>query len=336
MKYSYFEDGLNLIRKITPGRFLNLVKLYASYYYIRYTGGFLHSGKPFTASIEPTTSCNLRCPECPSGLRQFTRPTGKMSLGLFQQTVDQLSPGLFYLILYFQGEPFLNPLFFKMVEYAKQKRIYTATSTNAHFLNDNFAEKTVRSDLDRIIISLDGTDQDTYEKYRVGGKLDKVIKGIENLIKWKRELKSATPYVVMQFIVFRTNEHQVEDVKALAKLTGVDKLELKSAQVYDYEEAKDLIPENEKYSRYKKDSSGNYIIDNSLNNHCFRMWRGSVITWDGLVVPCCFDKDATHRLGDLKKQSFEEIWNSETYRNFRKKVFSERAGIDICRNCTEK
>ncbi len=336
MKYSYFEDGLNLIRKITPGRFLNLVKLYASYYYSRYTGGFMHSGKPFTASIEPTTTCNLRCPECPSGLRQFTRPTGKMSLGLFQQTVDQLSPGLFYLILYFQGEPFLNPLFFKMVEYAKQKRIYTATSTNAHFLNDNFAEKTVRSGLDRIIISLDGTDQDTYEKYRVGGKLDKVIQGTENLIKWKRELKSASPYVVMQFIVFRTNEHQVEDVKALAKMTGVDKLELKSAQVYDYQEANDLIPENEKYSRYKKDSSGKYLIDNSLNNHCFRMWRGSVITWDGLVVPCCFDKDATHRLGDLKKQSFEEIWNSETYRNFRKKVFSERAGIDICRNCTEK
>lgn len=336
MKYSYIEDGLNLLRKVTPGRFLNLMKLYASYYYSRYTGGFVHSGKPFTASIEPTTSCNLRCPECPSGLRQFSRPTGKMSLELFQQTVEQLSPGLFYLILYFQGEPFLNPLFFKMVEYAKQKRIYTATSTNAHFLNDNFAEKTVRSGLDRIIISLDGTDQDTYEKYRVGGRLDKVVKGIENLMKWKRELKAATPYVVMQFIVFRANEHQVEDVKALAKLTGVDKLELKSAQVYDYEEANNLIPENEKYSRYKKDSSGKYIIDNSLNNHCFRMWRGSVITWDGLVVPCCFDKDATHRLGDLKKQSFEEIWNSETYLDFRKKVFSERAGIDICRNCTEK
>jgi len=336
VKYSYIEDGLNLLRKVTPGRFLNLMKLYASYYYSRYTGGFVHSGKPFTASIEPTTSCNLRCPECPSGLRQFSRPTGKMSLELFQQTVEQLSPGLFYLILYFQGEPFLNPLFFKMVEYAKQKRIYTATSTNAHFLNDNFAEKTVRSGLDRIIISLDGTDQDTYEKYRVGGRLDKVVKGIENLMKWKRELKAATPYVVMQFIVFRANEHQVEDVKALAKLTGVDKLELKSAQVYDYEEANNLIPENEKYSRYKKDSSGKYIIDNSLNNHCFRMWRGSVITWDGLVVPCCFDKDATHRLGDLKKQSFEEIWNSETYLDFRKKVFSERAGIDICRNCTEK
>lgn len=336
MKYSYFEDGLNLIRKITPGRFLNLVKLYASYYFSRYTGGFVHSGKPFTVSIEPTTSCNLRCPECPSGLRQFTRPTGKMPLELFQRTLDQLSPGLFYLILYFQGEPFLNPLFFKMVEYAKQKRIYTSTSTNAHFLNDNFAEKTVRSGLDRIIISLDGTDQETYEKYRVGGKLDKVIQGIENLVKWKRELKSAKPYVVIQFIVFRTNEHQVEDVKALSEMTGVDKLELKSAQVYDYEEANDLIPENEKYSRYKKDSSGKYIIVNSLNNHCFRMWRGSVITWDGLVVPCCFDKDATYRLGDLKKQSFEEIWKSETYRNFRKKVFSERAGIDICRNCTEK
>lgn len=261
---------------------------------------------------------------------------GMMTMELYQRVVDELGPGLFYLILYFQGEPFLNPLFFDMVEYAKRKRIYTATSTNAHFLNDKLAEKTVRSGLDRIIISLDGTDQETYEKYRVGGKLDTVIEGIRTLVKWKKKLRSPTPYIVLQFIVFKTNEHQAGDVKKLAKDTGVDKLELKTAQVYDYEEGNELIPENEKYSRYRKTETGKYIIDNSLMNHCFRMWRGSVITWDGLVVPCCFDKDATHRLGDLKKESFREIWNSKTYLDFRKQVFSNRAEIDICRNCTEK
>jgi radical SAM protein with 4Fe4S-binding SPASM domain len=336
VKYSAVRDGANLLSKVTPGRLLNLGKLYSSYYISRYSSKFIHSGKPFTASIEPTTSCNLRCPECPSGLRQFTRPTGMLSMELYQQIVDELGPSLFYLILYFQGEPFLNPLFFKMVEYAKEKRIYTATSTNAHFLNEKFAEKTVRSGLDRIIISLDGLDQETYEKYRVGGKLDKVIGGINNLVEWKKKLKSHTPYIVLQFIVFKTNEHQAKDIRQLARQTNVDKLELKSAQVYNYEDGNPLIPDNEKYSRYKKTGPDKYKIDNSLNNHCFRMWRGSVITWDGLVVPCCFDKDATHRLGDLKNQTFSEIWSSDEYRRFREQVFSKRAEIDICRNCTEK
>lgn len=336
MNGAELRDGLRILRKISLRRLVNLARLYGSYYYSRHMGGFAHIGRPFTASIEPTTSCNLRCPECPSGLRQFTRPTGKMTLELYRRVIDELGPELFYLILYFQGEPFLNPLFFNMVDYARQKGIYTATSTNAHFLNDRFAEKTVRSGLDRIVISLDGTDQETYEKYRVGGKLDKVLEGVSNLVKWKRKLRSSTPFVVLQFIVFSSNEHQLDEVRKLARETGVDKLELKTAQVYDYEEGNELIPENQEYSRYKRSDNGKYRINNSLNNHCFRMWRGCVITWDGLVVPCCFDKDASHRLGDFKKQSFKEIWNSETYRNFRKRVFSERAGIDICRNCTEK
>lgn len=330
------SDHINLIGRLSPRRVFNAARIFLSYYFSRITGKVRHSGNPFTISVEPTTSCNLRCPECPSGLRQFSRNTGKISLELYQDIIDQLHKDLFYLILYFQGEPYLHPLFFRMTEYARQKRIYTATSTNAHFLTDILARRTVESGLDKIIISLDGLDQETYEKYRVGGNLDKVIEGTKNLVRWKRELKSKTPFIILQFIVFRTNEHQVGQVRKLASELGVDKLELKTAQVYNYEEGNPLIPLNEKLSRYKKGSKGKYLIDNPLKNHCLRMWRGCVITWDGLVVPCCFDKDADHRLGDLKKNTFREIWRGKDYENFRRKLFSARREIDICRNCTEK
>ena len=332
---SRFSDTFSLLSRVTPRRMVNLLLLYFSYYAARTTGKVRHRGKPFTVSIEPTTSCNLRCPECPSGLRQFTRPTGALSLELYRDIIDQLSPGLFYLILYFQGEPFLNPLFFKMVEYARRKRIYTATSTNAHFLNDNFARKTVESGLDRIIISLDGLDQESYEKYRTGGSVEKVFEGTRNLVRWKKELKSRTPYIILQFIVFSTNEHQVGELKKVARELGVDKLELKTAQVYNYEDGNDLIPSNPDYARYKKEN-GKFKIDNPLNNHCLRMWRGCVITWDGLVVPCCFDKDGSHRMGDLKINSFDEIWRGKAYDDFRRKLFTARSEIDICKNCTEK
>ncbi len=331
-----FADILNLLSRITPRRWLNLAGLYSGYYLGRYAGLMEQWGNPFTVSIEPTTSCNLRCPECPSGLRKFTRDTGNIALELYRKTIDQLHPDLFYLNLYFQGEPFLHPHFFQMVEYARQRKIYTATSTNAHFLSDGIAENIVKSGLDRIIISLDGLDQATYEKYRAGGSVDKVFKGIRNLVRWKKELHSRTPYIILQFIVFRTNEHQVPELRKLAKDLEVDKLELKSAQVNDFEDGNPLIPSDESFSRYKQKSDGKFVIDNRLNNHCFRMWGGCVITWDGLVVPCCFDKDAAHRLGDLKKQSHRDIWRSASYRNFRKKVFSAREEIEICRNCTEK
>lgn len=165
--------------------------------------------------------------------------------------------------------------------------------------------------------------------------MEKVLEGTRNLVKWKKELRSKTPFIILQFIVFSTNEHQVPELRRLARELGVDKLELKSAQVYNYEEGNPLIPENESFSRYKK-HNGKFVIDNPLYNHCLRMWRGCVITWDGLVVPCCFDKDASHRLGDLKKQSFKDIWKGKAYDDFRRKLFSARREIDICKNCTEK
>lgn len=253
----------------------------------------------------------------------------------FQKTIDEISKNLIYLTFYFQGEPYLHKNFLEMVSYAKNKKIYTATSTNAHYLTDAMSKKTIESGLDRLIISIDGTTQETYESYRVGGQLDKVIEGAKNIVKWKKELKAKTPYIIFQFLVVKPNEHQIDELKLLAKEIGVDEVILKTAQVYDYKNGNELIPENEQYSRYKKNSDGTYSIKNSLENSCWKLWHSCVITWDGKVVPCCFDKDAQHQLGNLQTHSFSQIWNNELYKNFRVKLVKGRKEIDICTNCSE-
>jgi radical SAM protein with 4Fe4S-binding SPASM domain len=331
-----WHDSFNLLSRLTPRRAWNAGKVLSSYYISKITGRPVQWGYPISISFEPTTSCNLRCPECPSGLRAFTRPTGMLQKDFFRQTIDQLSKDLLYLVFYFQGEPYLNPAFLDMVKYAAGKGIYTATSTNAHYLTDENARKTVESGLDRLIISIDGTTQDVYQQYRVGGKLHKVLEGAKNIVKWKNELKSKTPFVFFQFLVVKPNEHQIEDVKRLAKEIGVDEVRFKTAQVYDYEhDPNKLIPTIEKYSRYRKNQQGQMEFKNSLNNHCWRLWHATVISWDGLVVPCCFDKDAQHTLGDLKGKSFKEVWHNDKYKRFREQVLMGRKNIDICANCSE-
>lgn len=290
---------------------------------------------PISISIEPTTSCNLRCPECPSGLRQFTRPTGMLDIDFFKKIISELKSTLVNLTFYFQGEPYLNPQFLDMVKHASENGIFTITSTNAHYLNDENAKKTIESQLDKLIISVDGTTQETYEQYRIGGDLNKVIEGTKNIVKWRKQLNSKRPLIVFQFLVVKPNEHQIADVYKLAEELGVDDVKLKTAQVYDFENGNDLIPENENYARYKQNSDGKWSIKNKLLNQCWRMWSGCVITWDGLVVPCCFDKDAKHQLGDLKNLSFKNIWLSDGYNNFRKSILKSRKEIDICTNCTE-
>jgi radical SAM protein with 4Fe4S-binding SPASM domain len=331
----YFHDTVRFLSKMTVRRAWNFGKVLASYYVTRWLQKPVQWGLPVTVSIEPTTACNLRCPECPSGLRAFTRETGNLKADFFRKTLDELHRDLTYLIFYFQGEPYINPQFLEMVNHAHQKGIYTITSTNGHFLNSENARKTVESGLDRLIISVDGTTQETYEQYRIAGKLESVLQGARNVVRWKKELGLKHPHVIFQFLVVRPNEHQIPDIYRLAKEIGVDEVKLKTAQVYDYEHGNPLIPTLDQYARYRQTAQGNWEVKHALDNHCWKLWHACVITWDGLVVPCCFDKDALHRLGDLKKMTFRELWQGELYQNFRRSLLRGRDQIDICTNCTE-
>jgi len=330
-----FSDSLNFLSKLTIGRVVNVVKILSSYYYTRWSGNPVQWGMPMTVSIEPTTACNLKCPECPSGLRAFSRPTGNLKIDFFRKTIDELYSNLLYLIFYFQGEPYINPKFLDMVKYAHDKGIYTITSTNGHFLNSANARKTIESGLDRMIISVDGTTQETYENYRIGGRLDVVLQGARNMVAMKKEMNSKTPHLIFQFLVVKPNEHQIDEIYELAEEIGIDEVKLKTAQVYDYEGGNELIPTIEKYSRYAQQKNGQYKIKNNLSNECWKLWHACVITWDGTVVPCCFDKDATHKLGDLKDTSFATLWQGEAYQKFRSDLLRGRDKIDICTNCTE-
>lgn len=329
------KEGLIFAKSLTWKRCLNALKVLFSYLLSKVTKKASIWGQPVALAFEPTTSCNLRCPECPSGLRSFTRPTGMLQKNLYQETIEELSENLLYLTFYFQGEPYLHPEFLEMVQFATQKGIYTATSTNAHYLSPENAEKTVKSGLGRLIISIDGTSQSTYEQYRVGGSLKKVMAGTKNILAAKKKYNSPSPYVIFQFLVVAPNENQLEEVKELAQELGVDELRFKSAQVYSYENGNALIPKNEKYSRYYQKPDGKWEIKNRLLNHCWKMWHSCVITWDGKVIPCCFDKDASHTLGSIQKDSFHEIWKSKAYHEFRANLIGSRNQIDMCQNCTE-
>jgi len=328
-------DKIRIAKHLTIGRIWNGIKLYASFQSSRLLKTPIQWGMPLSLSIEPTTACNLGCPECPSGLKQFSRPTGKLKTDVHQRMLEQVSKNVFYINYYFQGEPFLHPQFLDLIKDAKTKKIYTATSTNAHFIDQKKAEEIVKSGLDRLIISIDGLTQQTYESYRVHGKLDKVLAGTKHIVAAKKRLNSQTPHLIFQFLAVKANEHEIEEVKLLGKEMGIEEVRIKTAQVYNYKHGNPLIPTNEKYARYKLNKDGTYSLKWKTGNHCWRMWSSCVLTWDAKVVPCCFDKDAQHQLGSLEEKPFKLIWNSKRYQNFRKAVLTQRNQIDICQNCSE-
>ncbi len=324
---------------VYPVRLFNLFRVISGYLFSRITGNIYNWGYPLAVNTEPTNRCNLHCPECPAGRTELTRPAGFMDPERFRQVIDELTPFVNYLTLYFQGEPYLNPHFYEFIRYARSKKIYVSSSTNGHFLTPETAAETVRSGLNRLVISLDGTDPGSYQSYRTGGSFEKVIQGIETLAKIKKETGSAHPRIVIQFLVLKSNQHLIGEIRKLGKELGADKVEIKSAQFYNFEKGNPLMTDIDEYSRYERtgDERGTgtvYRIKSNLPRHCFRMWSSCVITWDGKVVPCCYDKDAQYEMGDIGRESFISIWKSEKYNGFRKKILTSRETIDICQNCS--
>ena len=320
---------------ITPKRGFNFLLLKSSFFLSNLLKRPIHWGRPMAVSIEPTTACNLRCPQCPSGLRQFSRPQGNINLEMNRQILDKMGGSLQYINYYFQGEPFINPNFLKLVKEARKRNIYTVTSTNAHFISEKKAEEIVESGLNEIIISIDGTTQETYEKYRIEGQLTKVLEGTKNLVAAKKKKGASSPLLTFQFLIVRYNESQIDKLHEMAEEIGVDRVSLKTVQIYDFENGHPLIPENEQYSRYKKKPDGSFELKNKFKNRCWRMWSSCVFTWDGKVVPCCFDKDAQHQMGEIDQSTFKTIWKSAIYKEFRKKLMQDRQQIEICKNCSE-
>jgi radical SAM protein with 4Fe4S-binding SPASM domain len=252
-----------------------------------------------------------------------------MDIELFNNVIKELSAYLFNINLYFQGEPMLHPKLFLFLN--NSRAIHTTISTNGHFLSVENSEKLVQSGLSKLIISLDGMDQGTYTGYRINGDLKSVLEGIRNVSSAKLKFGSSLK-IEIQFIVNRLNEHQIPEVSSFAKSVNAS-LKLKSMQINTHDDIEKWLPQQEQFRRYKV-KNGKYVLKNSFPDRCARLWFNPVITWDGKVIPCCFDKDAEYVMGNLNNDSFREIWEGPKYRMFRKSILSGRHMIEICRNCT--
>ena len=242
-------------------------------------------------------------------------------------------------LLWNQGEPFLHKDICKMIEYASQANLIIGLSTNANVMPN--INDLVNSGLDELIISIDGITQETYNKYRVNGDLATVLQNITSLVEKKTELKKHTPRIVGQFIVMKHNEHEIEETKILFKKMKIDKLALKTVQIYSKDDIIKFLPSNPKYQRYKIKNK-DFTLKFGLKNRCYRIWNQPVINWDGEMAVCCYDKDNVYRVGSFslptpnsQLPTISALWKSKKFMTFRKNVLKNRKMHEICRNCGE-
>lgn len=312
------------------GSYINTLHSFFSYGVSRYTGIPLRPPLPPAISVELTNICNLSCPECATGAGLLNRRKGMIDINLAGKIAEELSGTVLSSYLYFQGEPMLHPQFFEIVRLFR--KMNPVISTNGHFLNAENCTRLASSGLKKIIISFDGISADTYIKYRQGGDHDKVKEGILELVKAVRKSRSE-PTVEIQFLIGKHNEQDLGAVMRFAKSMGTS-FKIKSMQVLDNSRANEWITKDLRRSRFRIDD-GKIIPMHTPRSGCFRMWSAAVITIDGDVVPCCYDKNAEFSMGNMNSHTFTEIWNGTEYNSFRTIVMHSREEIAICKACPQ-
>jgi len=302
-------------------------------------------GKPLNILIEPTGECNYKCVKCDRFAEGYMddgyiKGTKNMPFDYYCKIIDEIGDTLLSLRLWHFGEPLLNKDIFKMIRYAKKKKIIVAISSNLSLLTKDKAAEMVQSGLDYLIVSFDGASEDTYNLYHGKNYFNKVINNMRVLIEAKRQLKSRLPFLELQFILMRENEKEIKTIKTIAEELGVDKLtyiKLSFARINlnifkQFRTVNDILPLNSKYCFSGKEKE--------LVNFCNIPWEEALIRYSGTVIPCALDISHEYNFGKVfeedKYLGFKKIWNNKKYRLFRYNVKRNLNKINICSICDKR
>ena len=326
----------NLVRALSLQRILNFFKVELSFWLSKRLRRPIVWGRPYILTVEPASYCNLNCPFCVVGAKKLTRNSGFLDFDVYQQLINELGDDLIEILLFNQGEPFLNPGLVDFIKLAKRKKIYTVISTNGHFLDDKkMIQNLINSGLDVLIVSLDGTTSESYQKYRRGGDFQRVLAGLQLLQQIKRECASDHPKLFLQFLMMRHNIHEMPRVRSLARQLGAERILFKTLQVNNPTTDQQFLPTDPKFCRYRVNQD-RLETKRQPDHVCGRLWRSSVLLSDSRVVGCCFDKNGDFALGQLTTtNSFQLIWQAPKYQQFRQRILQQYAIGDLCSNCSE-
>lgn len=290
-------------------------------------------GKPYVYVIDPTNFCNLKCVFCPTWKGELPIPKGKIDFSNYKKIIDEIKPHAFKVILYNWGEPFLHPQIIDIINYTHKANIAVSLSTNINYLPEGLPEDLVKSGIDHLILSVNGLTETTYLKYHTGGNFEKVLENINKIAEAKKRLKSKSPHIEFQFLVFKHNQHEVPQVGEFARKLGCDSFRI-SAPYIDLSKKDEFLADDNKYvlGRYKAKNESALI----KKQRCFWLWRAMVINWNGDIDPCC-GKNLHGAFANIFNDGLNKSWNNINYQSARRDVVGKKQSSDaktVCSFCS--
>lgn len=298
--------------------------------------------RPYLLIVDPCNYCNLRCPLCPTGLGDLGRPQRMLSFEHFRRWFDPHAPYLFETYLHNWGESLLNKQVYRMIEHAQSRNVGTNLSSNFVALDSADLDSLLDCGLEYLVVSLDGTSQETYGQYRIRGDHQRVVDNLSEMLRRRGARGRSTPVIEWQFIVMKQNEHQVPEAEVLARKLGVDLLRFIPVGVpYELRNRKEIADRWFPVSltgRVKGDRQGPQFGQAAKPGPCFYLYRSMVVNPDGGVSPCCEVYRQNRDFAALGEGPIDvpAIWNNQRYRSGRS-LFSAATVEDrvptVCDGC---
>jgi MoaA/NifB/PqqE/SkfB family radical SAM enzyme len=306
---------------------------------------------PRQLEIEVTTACNLKCTICEH--TYWNEKPQSMTFDRFRIVVDQF-PKLRWIGVTGIGSGFLNPDYMDMLRYLKEERkCFVEFFDHFYNLNETTARELIRIGINKIWVSLESANQDSYNSIRVGSDFDRVLHNIRTMARLKRELRSPIPELWFHFIINKHNVDQMEDyVDLAADLTRQEK-GLSAPIIYwtnllAFDEVEDLVrrPSADRMAALSEKcrNKGIFSIVNE-NVGCYKpmnsctKWNEPFVLVSGRIQPCCALNEANdrpyqeaHAFANLFETSFREWWKSPAKRTFLRNL--KRGVVNpVCKNC---
>ena len=245
---------------------------------------------PSKVRLESCTLCQLKCKCCYMRNDVNTVGIGYLRFADFMRFVDR-HPYVKEIEISNSGEIFLNKDLPAIMEYAFHKRVALTAWSGANFNNvsDEALDALVHFRFKGLTLSIDGATQAAYEKYRVGGCLDRVFENVKNLNELKRKYNSPYPRLSWQFIIFGHNEEEIPLVKKMAPELGFSNVFFKLNYDGNFSPVEDV-------EFVKRETGLKYVSRAEYLEHegksysrsmCMALWKAPAINWDGRLLGCC-------------------------------------------------
>jgi pyruvate-formate lyase-activating enzyme len=329
----HFKFFLRLLSqgKVSPSKIFNTIANVVQFSRRRVVPGTV----PTVVELNMTNRCNIRCVTCrhteeeiipwadvehPAEKRTSSIAVGTMHSRLLEKiTADEAIHSVLLWKLYGSGESIMNPDIYGTIRRLTENRAATILSTNGMALTRENVRKLMNSGLDLLKIAVSGFSQGVYSKYHRGGDIERILNNLRTLEALRRDAASSM-VVVVDYLMFEHNRHEVAPMRAFCKETGLDMMVREA-------------------SLMKQADAGISATSAILQSPrcCDWIWKMMTFDWDGTVRPCCwyFFSEHPEDLGIYEApNTIRSIWNSDRFAHYRRVHAQQgRSAFAVCRDC---